>query len=107
MTDEGLRNCPFCGGEADIDDSSLHHMAFCTKCGAMPDDDNGATLDRTRTQAIEYWNTRANDELIDKLRDHLWEIRNCRATGFQTPFADLIIAKADEALALANKWRKK
>lgn len=54
--------------------------------------------------AYEY--TRASGELIDKLREHLWEIRNCRATGFQTPFADLIIAKADEALALADEWRK-
>ena len=66
MTDNELKPCPFCGGEA-----RLQHGPFiatmvsikCTKCGI-----NTPLCDRIK-EAIEKWNTRTITEIEVKVID--------------------------------------
>lgn len=57
-----LKPCPFCGGEADIEDISTedeqYYMISCKKCGA-----SACFGDKSETQvgAVEFWNKRAFD----------------------------------------------
>ena len=62
QTEQGLKPCPFCGGEAQI--ARTMHMgmrayrffAVCLVCGAeMP------RTSRTMTQAAEAWNRRGDN----------------------------------------------
>lgn len=58
---EELKPCPFCGGEARVDDDLCHsdmsktfYSVICKKCGARTT--NNFTL---KEDAIEQWNRRA------------------------------------------------
>ena len=55
MSEEKLRNCPFCGGEAMANESSWqgwwYGWVVCPKCGVK--------IERqTKADAIEAWNRR-------------------------------------------------
>ena len=73
MSDEVLKPCPFCGGEAEIRRFVRSYyivpQVVCKNCLAMMGCDRGLTSsDRGRLnfinedQAIEAWNRRANDD---------------------------------------------
>ena len=85
MTQE-LKPCPFCGGEAEYFELSWATTAFSGHMYASPFwqircKDCRATLGdfKTKQDAFDAWNTRANDEvfdarlhnLIERLRDVL------------------------------------
>ena len=68
---EGLKPCPFCGGEAKIwkCEPRIHRYrdhVYCVYCGNCEllfgyDEDYGGIF-TTEDEAIEAWNRRANDE---------------------------------------------
>jgi len=60
MSEEKLRNCPFCGGEASVYESGYMYTApsyyvCCDECGS------GTTVFYTEEEAIEAWNKRVAD----------------------------------------------
>ena len=64
QTEQGLKPCPFCGGEAVL----INTMAFgescksvmCIKCKATVNNFGG---DRQEERATEAWNRRADNEV--------------------------------------------
>ena len=64
MTNEKLKPCPFCGGEAKLEASSAFPTYYvrCDCCGV-------STLANRQDQVVDEWNTRADDAEIDKLRE--------------------------------------
>ena len=69
MTNEKLKPCPLCGGEAEQDDwRNNEHMFYgtgwigCRKCRCFI---NYTGKDRGKEEAIAAWNRRANDEQTD------------------------------------------
>lgn len=71
MTENELKKCPFCGGEAYIREEDIKGTAFvavgaeCKKCGARPfstmifEGESGA---RKKAVAAKHWNRRADDD---------------------------------------------
>ena len=64
MTNEGMRllPCPFCGGEACVQDGYPKALVICAHCDAR-------TMARTKEKAAALWNRRANPPAsgVDKL----------------------------------------
>ena len=55
-----LKNCPFCGGPAEIDDDGYYIWAICQECGASTDM-NRHLVNDVINEAIEAWNRRTKD----------------------------------------------
>ena len=59
MSEEKLRNCPFCGGQAYANETDWkgwwHGWVICEKCGVKIDK-------QTKDEAIEAWNKRVADD---------------------------------------------
>ena len=53
---EKLKPCPFCGGEAMIISEINYHHVRCVKCFTITD------WYKTKEEAIEAWNTRADSQ---------------------------------------------
>ena len=62
MSEEKLRNCPFCGGEAYANETDWkgwwHGWVICEKCGVKIDK-------QTKDEAIEAWNRRYKERNDD------------------------------------------
>lgn len=56
---DGLKRCPFCGGEAVISTGTAWHWVRCKRCKA---ETRGC---RTKWQAEEAWNRRVDHGEID------------------------------------------
>ena len=57
---EQLKPCPFCGGEAYLEDNEIDYLVVCSRCNTAvipPGEEPGATA--TREEAIKAWNRRA------------------------------------------------
>ena len=68
MSEEKLRNCPFCGGEAKLYSRAVdwllsEHLVRCKKCHCITD-----TYD-TKEEAVEVWNRRVADDDIRSKQD--------------------------------------
>ena len=57
MSEEKLRNCPFCGGEAELEINGLYWDVNCKRCLANV----GAYKCYNKKQAVEAWNKRVAD----------------------------------------------
>ena len=73
MSEEKLRRCPFCGGEAQYDEDCFGRgLVQCKKCGAV-------IIDKyTYQDCIELWNNRevANRTWTQKVYDSFGEVRD-------------------------------
>ena len=78
MSEEKLKPCPFCGGEAKLYSRAVdwllsEHVVRCKKCHCMTD-----TYD-TKVETIEAWNNRvvdANKTITQgEMRDMEWKRR--------------------------------
>ena len=58
MSEEKLRRCPFCGGEAELEINGLYWDINCKRCLANV----GAYKCYNKKQAIEAWNKRVADD---------------------------------------------
>lgn len=60
MSDKKLKPCPFCDGEAKLEEMGYPHHVYCKECGArVPGVGFGPDGER---DAIKKWNRRVNDE---------------------------------------------
>ena len=57
MSDEELKPCPFCGGEAKLENMGFPHHVYCTNCGARVTG-RGFGEDG-EADAIRKWNQRS------------------------------------------------
>jgi Lar family restriction alleviation protein len=55
-----LKNCPFCGGLAELDDDGYYEWAVCQDCGASTSMEK-YLINGIINEAIEAWNTRVKD----------------------------------------------
>lgn len=65
MTEQALRECPFCGSKKTFARALIGDVDFvaaCSKC-------NGSIVKGTKDQAIAAWNTRAYDAELEGLRN--------------------------------------
>ncbi|MBR2562477.1 MAG: Lar family restriction alleviation protein [Eubacterium sp.] len=60
MNDEELKPCPFCGGEAKLEDLGFPHHVYCTNCGARITG-RGFGEDG-EADAIKKWNMRKEEQ---------------------------------------------
>lgn len=63
---EELKLCPFCGGEARLEQNENGFGVTCLSCGV----ELGYKLDETESEAINDWNTRI-DEFCGLIRDKI------------------------------------
>lgn len=78
MSEIKLKNCPFCGGEAEISDEGLigGHFVFCTQCHIQT---KLYTVGNTTEKAINDWNTRKPmEEIVERLEDMYQPCYLCR-----------------------------
>ena len=73
MSEEKLKPCPFCGGEATANESSWrgwwHGWVICKNCGA--------TIDKpTKEETIEAWNRRVPQTWTQKVYDSFEKVRD-------------------------------
>lgn len=67
MTDETLKNCPFCGGESDLSQGRMGlppiigHYIECVNCAG------NSNMFEIPAEAIQAWNTRAKSPEYEKL----------------------------------------
>ena len=61
---EKLRECPFCGGEAKLEDMGWPHHVYCMGCGARVTGKGYA--EEGEKDAIERWNSRIYDDRFEK-----------------------------------------
>ncbi len=69
MSEQELKKCPACGGEAEIDQfsgMSTNRVVICKECGLMTLEDN-----LTEEQAIKAWN---NQPRIEQLKQRNKEL---------------------------------
>lgn len=77
MTDEALKPCPFCGGEAKYYYyTARDHNIECEICS------NGTCL-QNKAEAVTAWNTRADDDRIEAL-----QAENAKLRDALFPFAE-------------------
>lgn len=58
---ENLKNCPFCGGTANIAKGRIEFWAYCPHCGAQTE------LFETEQEVADAWNRRNETELHEKI----------------------------------------
>ena len=72
-----LKQCPFCGGEAEIIDDAMGTVSRCRCCGA--ENGNGVYGEEGHKLAVKDWNSRpiehAQAAEIKRLREALEEIK--------------------------------
>lgn len=105
-----LKPCPFCGGEAKIEDKVSQLTICCSKCSICNlnanvffcmDDSHKKTV---REWAIKDWNTRTESTELEQLRKALEEIKaKCEANFDDGCFTGIIEDIAGEALAKLNQ----
>lgn len=55
-----LKPCPFCGGQAVLEELGWPHHVYCTECGAKV---TSCKFEKDgELEAIEKWNRRADDD---------------------------------------------
>ena len=64
---EKLRECPFCGGEVELDFvGEEFYMVRCDKCASAmacaKELEGGAAEDSTKAETVEAWNRRVDNE---------------------------------------------
>ena len=59
---ENLKSCPFCGGEAKLEDMGYPHHVFCTKCYARVTGDGYG--EEGKRDAIRRWNMRKGESPV-------------------------------------------
>ena len=62
MSEEKLKPCPFCGGEAELEINGLYWDVNCKRCLANV----GAYKCYNKKQAIEAWNRRYKEQDDDR-----------------------------------------
>ncbi len=72
-----LLPCPFCGGEAYMEDAEIDGRAYyIAKCGTCCS--TSGVMQMSRSKAIEAWNTRAERTCCNDLKDsdfgNVWPI---------------------------------
>ena len=62
-----IKNCPFCGGEAELRHGSLEKTSYvrCVKCGAKTDPIDVKPILCSDDEAIKRWNERADEKARD------------------------------------------
>ena len=64
---ERIKRCPFCGGEAKVENLVDHVWIECRKCGAKSDSVRNSPYHASAEVALEKWNARMSDEqMLDK-----------------------------------------
>lgn len=58
---EGLKKCPFCGGEARLQALMWPRFVYCTSCYARTTNCTAFGTQEGAEQAIEAWNRRVKD----------------------------------------------
>lgn len=89
MSDQELKPCPFCGGQAKIDileRKSYKHAVRCSNCGIST---KGTAYKNDFFNAAE-WNTRTPDPMPEELAGALEEIARCLSHGLQDCRASII-----------------
>lgn len=82
MSDERLKPCPFCGGEATV----VGHNIFFVKCTNCEIE---TLLYRHKDRAVEYWNTRKPMErIVEMLEDKFVSTWDC---GYEGGYKDAIV----------------
>jgi hypothetical protein len=102
MTNEELKPCPFCGGEAEINPLALATSDFNVACfnGECPVEPQ--TRGETKDEAIVAWNTRAIDPATDRIESLKAKLKTSEEIGraFEEDAGQLRakLAKATDAL---------
>lgn len=93
MTDtkaQRLLPCPFCGGEAELENSITEAAVRCGSCNAMISRKHGWLADTGLSTAIAAWNTRADllaaarDKVLDDLLDATEHITGWSGEPYQS-----------------------
>ena len=69
LTDDELKPCPFCGGEAELWDNKLENKLYCVICREC---ECMTPVSLTEERVVELWNRR---EPIDKVVEQLEEMK--------------------------------
>ena len=75
MSEEKLKSCPFCGGEASVYQAGYMYSApqyyiFCDECGCE------TPVFNTEQDAIEAWNRRVPQTWTQKVYDSFEKVRD-------------------------------
>lgn len=62
---EKLKPCPFCGGEAKLENMGFPHHVYCTECGSKVTGEGFGI--EGKLSAIEKWNKRVSDDKNDAI----------------------------------------
>lgn len=72
-----LKQCPFCGGKADFEESNTYYdkgFVYCTECGA-------ASQWGPVNEVVSLWNARA--ERTCERGEEFWECTSCGVHGLR------------------------
>ena len=83
MSDERIKPCPFCGGEAEMMGYKRYWVA-CMECGA-----ERAGAHETKAEAIKTWNTRKPMErIVERLEERYNDIPIQYETSYEEGLGD-------------------
>lgn len=97
-----LKPCPFCGGEAQINEryrsgtpNRKMYWVSCKACGISQQHDNTSGY-RYRSKAIEKWNRRKPmEEIITKLESHFMAEENIISMGVYLDVINIVKGGAE------------
>lgn len=97
-----LRECPFCGGEAELMDGGTICFVYCDSCKTT-----GCTfVSECASQAVAAWNTRATDTELTRLKRQV-EVLSRGLRGLRETTTDNISeVRAENAIAAADRIGK-